>query len=558
MDHTGHELMFRNRFWVCLVLTVPVLLYSSTVQGWLGFTMPTFSGSTLVTPVFAVVVFLYGGVPFLQMAPAELRQRQPGMMTLISMAISVAFVYSLLAFSLDLGEGFFWELVTLIDVMLLGHWIEMRSIRQASGALNELAKLMPDKAERIAADGGTQMVPVGELQLDDTVLVRPGANVAADGTVIEGESEVNEALLTGESSPVRKTAGAGVIAGAINGAGSLRVRVTAIGDRTALAGIMRLVAEAEKSRSRVQVLADSAAGWLFYGAITIAALTAVVWVVAVGFEGDVVKRAVTVLVIACPHALGLAIPLVVAISTAKAADNGVLVRNRLALEAARSVDFVIFDKTGTLTKGEQGVAAIAAFDGLSDDRALALTSAIEGDSPIPYWMDGAADVAETTYTPFQAEPDAAPVRLIVRRVKPAPGSQLALFATYSYHGFITDRDGETLELEADHRRHAEIENAIRDLKYGVGLNHLPSGRFAANGAWLAVQVMAHNLARWTARIGLGQQIVTTKTLRRRVFALAGRITRSARRLTLHLPRRWPWEEQFSRALARLRAIPLPA
>ena len=178
--------------------------------------------------------------------------------------------------------------------------------------------------------------------------------------------------------------------------------------------------------------------------------------------------------------------------------------------------------------------------------------------PIPYWMDGAADVAETTCTPFQAEADAAPVRLIVRRVKPTPGSQLALFATYSYHAFITDRDGETLELEADHRRHAEVENAIRDLKYGVGLNHLPSGRFGANAAWLAVQVMAHNLARWTARIGLGEQIVTTKTLRRRFFALAGRLTRSARRLTLHLPRRWPWEEQFSRALARLRAIPLPA
>ena len=179
-------------------------------------------------------------------------------------------------------------------------------------------------------------------------------------------------------------------------------------------------------------------------------------------------------------------------------------------------------------------------------------------TPIPYWMDGAADVAETTYTPLQTKPDAAPVRLIVRRVKPTPGSQLALFATYSYHGFITDRDGETLELEADHRRHAEIENAIRDLKYGVGLNHMPSGRFAANGAWLAVQVMAHNLARWTARIGLGERTVTTKTLRRRVFALVGRITRSARRLTLHLPRRWPWETQFSRALARLRAIPLPA
>ncbi len=179
-------------------------------------------------------------------------------------------------------------------------------------------------------------------------------------------------------------------------------------------------------------------------------------------------------------------------------------------------------------------------------------------TPIPYWMDGAADVAETTYTPFQSEPDAAPVRLIVRRVKPTPGSQLALFATYSYHGFITDRDGETLELEADHRRHAEIENAIRDLKHGVGLNHLPSGRFAANGAWLAVQVMAHNLARWTARIGLAERTVTTKTLRRRVFALVGRITRSARRLTLHLPQHWTWETQFTRAMARLRAIPLPA
>ena len=179
-------------------------------------------------------------------------------------------------------------------------------------------------------------------------------------------------------------------------------------------------------------------------------------------------------------------------------------------------------------------------------------------TPIPYWMEGAAAVAETSYTPFQSKPDAAPVRLIVRRVKPTPGSQLALFASYRYHGFITDREGETLALEADHRRHAEIENAIRDLKYGVGLNHLPSGRFAANGAWLAVQVIAHNLARWTARIGLGEQIVTTKTLRRRFFSMAGRLTRSARRLTLHLPQRWPWEAQFSGALARFRALPLPS
>ena len=380
MEHAGHELMFRNRFWVSLVLTVPVLLYSSTVQGWLNFAMPTFSGSLWVTPVFAVVIFLYGGVPFLQMAPAELRRRQPGMMTLISLAIGVAFVYSLLAFSMDLGEGFFWELVTLIDVMLLGHWIEMRSVRQASGALNELAKLMPDTAERVGADRDTEEVPVNKLRLDDAVLVRPGANIPVDGVVIEGESEVNEALITGESAPVKKREGSEVIGGASNGAGSLRVRVTAIGDETALAGIMRLVAEAQESKSRTQVLADKAAGWLFYGAIAIAALTAMAWTVAVGFEGEVLKRMVTVLVIACPHALGLAIPLVVAISTAQAANNGILVRNRLALEAARSVDFVIFDKTGTLTTGEQGVAAMAAFDGLGDDQALALTSAIEGDS----------------------------------------------------------------------------------------------------------------------------------------------------------------------------------
>ena len=243
MEHTGHELMFRDRFWISLVLTFPVLLYSSTVQGWLDFTMPTFTGSSWVTPVFAVVIFLYGGVPFLRMAPAELRRRQPGMMTLISLAIGVAFVYSLLAFALDLGEGFFWELVTLVDVMLLGHWIEMRSVRQASGALNELAKLMPDTAERVGVDGDTEEVPVDELRLDDTVLVRPGANIPADGVVIEGESEVNEALITGESTPVKKREGTEVIGGAGNGAGNLRVRVTAIGDETAIAGIMRLVAQ---------------------------------------------------------------------------------------------------------------------------------------------------------------------------------------------------------------------------------------------------------------------------------------------------------------------------
>ncbi len=341
IDHTGHEVMFRNRFWVCLALAIPVLLYSSTIQGWLGFTMPTFTGSTWVTPVFAVIIFLYGGTPFLKMAPSELRLRQPGMMTLISLSISVAFVYSVFAYALDLGEGFFWEVVTLIVVMLLGHWIEMRSVRQASGALNELAKLMPDKAERVLADGVTEEVPVAALRLGDMVLVRPGSNIPADGTVVEGESEVNEALITGESNPVNKTIDAKVIAGTSNGEGSLRVRVTAVGDETALAGIMRLVAEAQQSKSRTQILADRAAGWLFYTAVTVAAVTAGIWLLAVGLDEEVVKRSVTVLVIACPHALGLAIPLVVAISTSLAANNSILVRDRLALELARSVDVVI-------------------------------------------------------------------------------------------------------------------------------------------------------------------------------------------------------------------------
>ena len=233
--------MFRRRFWISLVLSIPVLVFSPTLQDWLGYTAPDFPGSEWITPVFAIIVFLYGGIPFLQMAVPELRNRKPGMMTLISLAISVAFVYSLASLFLPGQAGFFWELVTLIDIMLLGHWIEMRSVRQASGALNELAKLMPDTAERILSEGDTEEVPVTELQQDDLVLVRPGGSVPADGEVVEGESEVNEAMITGESKPVLKEPGDEVIGGTINGDGSLRVRVTATGDDTALAGIMRLV-----------------------------------------------------------------------------------------------------------------------------------------------------------------------------------------------------------------------------------------------------------------------------------------------------------------------------
>jgi P-type Cu2+ transporter len=382
-DHTGHERMFRTRFWWSLLLSIPVLLYSEMLQRWLGFSMPTFPGSEWIAFVFSLVIFGYGGVPFLQMAVPEIRNRKPGMMTLISLAISVAFIYSVLAQLTNLGEGFFWELVTLIDIMLLGHWLEMRSVRQASGALNELAKLMPDEAERIKADGSIETVPAASLRTGDLLLVRPGASVPADGEVTEGESSVNESMITGESRPVDKEPGSKVIAGAINGDGSLRIRVTATGDETALAGIMRLVEQAQQSKSKTQVLADKAAGWLFYIALAVAAATMVAWIIAVGFNVEVLKRVVTVLVIACPHALGLAVPLVVAITTAMGASNGILVRDRLALEAARDIDLVVFDKTGTLTEGRFGVVGQKTVDGWKEDDALALAAAIEGDSEHP-------------------------------------------------------------------------------------------------------------------------------------------------------------------------------
>ncbi len=380
VDHTGHEELFRRRFWVCLVLSIPVILYSEMIQEWLGFRVPTFPGSEWITPIFSIIIFLYGGVPFLQMAVPELQTRRPGMMMLISLAISVAFIYSIAAFLVARGSGFFWELVTLIDVMLLGHWLEMRSVRQASGALDELAKLMPDMAERLKPDGTTVPVPVSELHVGDRVLVRPGASVPADGAVEEGESQVNEAMITGESKPVDKKPGDRVIAGTVNGNGSLRVSITATGEETALAGIMRLVQQAQRSKSRTQVLADKAAGWLFYTALVVALITAVAWIAAIGLNAQVLERVVTVLVIACPHALGLAVPLVVAITTALAAHNGILVRDRLALEQARDIDTVIFDKTGTLTRGEQGVVGLATVDGQNRDQVLARAAAVEGDS----------------------------------------------------------------------------------------------------------------------------------------------------------------------------------
>ncbi|MFD1600271.1 heavy metal translocating P-type ATPase [Halobellus rarus] len=378
--HEGHEQMFRRRFFVSTLLSIPVLLYSDMLQEWLGFSVPVFPGSEWINPVFAVIVFAYGGVPFLQMAVPELKDRSPGMMTLISMAITVAFVYSLASVVFPTQSAFFWELVTLIDIMLLGHWIEMRSVRRASSAVDELAKLMPDTAERITNEGETEEVPVSELSEGDLVLVRPGASVPADGIVEEGDSDVNESMITGESKPVSKDPGDEVIGGTINGDGSLRVRVGATGEETTLAGIMRLVEEAQQSKSKTQVLADRAAGWLFYVALGAAVVTAIAWTVAVSFDVTVIERVVTVLVIACPHALGLAIPLVVAINTSLAARNGMLVRDRIAMEDARNLDAIIFDKTGTLTEGEHGVVDIATVDGVEEDDALGLAAAVESDS----------------------------------------------------------------------------------------------------------------------------------------------------------------------------------
>jgi len=381
VDHTGHEIMFRNRFWVSLLLSVPVLIYSESIQGWLGYTAPAFPGSQWIVPAFSTIIFIYGGLPFLRMSMGELRKRQPGMMTLISLAITVAYVYSMAVFFLSSGQAFFWELVTLIDIMLLGHWLEMRSVRQASGALDALAKLLPDTAEVIMPDGEVMEHPVSDLKPGDMVLVRPGASVPADGRVVEGETAVNEAMITGESKPVKKATGDEVIAGTVNsGDSSLRVEVTAVGDDTALSGIMRLVDEAEKSKSPTQLLADRAAAWLFYTALASAVITAIAWTVIDGFNAEVVARVVTVLVIACPHALGLAIPLVVANTTSLAAKNGILVRDRQSLETSRELDVITFDKTGTLTKGEFGVVGTAVADGVTADSALAEAAAIEGDS----------------------------------------------------------------------------------------------------------------------------------------------------------------------------------
>jgi P-type Cu2+ transporter len=374
--------MFRDRFWISLALTVPTLIWTDMVQHWLGFRAPEFPGARYLPAVFGTAVFFYGGWVFIQGAASELRARLPGMMTLISLAIAVAFLFSLAVTFGFPGMALWWELATLVSVMLLGHWIEMRSIFQARGALKELAKLLPDKAVRIIGDR-TEEVLVSELREGDLLLIRPGTGIPADGVVREGGSAVNESMITGESQPVEKKTGDAVIAGTVNASGSLRVEVTRTGEKTALAGIMRLVEDAQNSRSRAQALADRAALYLTIIAIAVGALTVVVWLLVGAEPVFAVERLVTVLVIACPHALGLAVPLVIAISTTLGARGGLLVRDRRGLEEARDLTTVVFDKTGTLTRGEFRVVETTTTAGLTAADAIARAAALERDSEHP-------------------------------------------------------------------------------------------------------------------------------------------------------------------------------
>jgi P-type Cu2+ transporter len=374
--HEGHSVaMFRERFWLSLALTIPVILLSPDIEEWIGYSIPTIPGIEYVPAVLGTVIFFYGGLVFLRGAQGESADRKPGMMTLISLAIIVAFVTSW-AGTLGFFEvEIWWELATLITIMLLGHWLEMRSIVQARGALSALAELLPDTAERVTG-AGTEEVPIAALAASDIVLVRPGARIPADGVVAEGAADVDESMITGESRAVAKEPGDEVVAGTVVGGGSLRIRVTATGDATALSGIMRMVAAAQASASHAQALADRAAAILFYVALAAGAITLAFWWLRGDPEGALVRTA-TVLVIACPHALGLAIPLVIAISTSLGARNGLLVKDRLALELARSLDTVIFDKTGTLTRGEPVLVDA------SDPEVLRLAAAVETDSEHP-------------------------------------------------------------------------------------------------------------------------------------------------------------------------------
>ncbi len=383
-EHAGHSTaMFKNRFWLSLILSVPVVIFSPMFADMLGYQIPEFPGSTWIAPILGTIIFFYGGMPFLKGGWTELTSRQPGMMLLITMAITVAFVASWVT---TLGIGgfdldFWWELALLVTIMLLGHWMEMRALGSASSALDALAELLPEDAEKVEGNT-TRTVAISELTIDDVVLVRAGARVPADGTIIDGAAEFDEAMITGESRPVVRKTGEHVVAGTVATDNTVRIRIEKTGEDTALAGIQRMVADAQESSSRAQALADRAAAWLFWFALIAGIITAIVWSV-IGSPDDAVVRTVTVLVIACPHALGLAIPLVIAISTERAARSGVLIKDRMALERMRTIDVVLFDKTGTLTEGAHAVTGVAPVPGVTEGALLALAAAAEADSEHP-------------------------------------------------------------------------------------------------------------------------------------------------------------------------------
>jgi len=380
--HAGHSTaMFFRKFWVSLILTIPVVLYADVVEKIFRWSPPDFPGSEYLSIVLGSIVFFYGGFVFLTGAWREIKGRLPGMMTLIGLAISAAYLWSVYAVFTN-EEALFWELTTLITIMLLGHWLEMRAVSGAQGALKELSKLLPDTAE-VIRDGKTETIPLKELLENDMVLVKPGTKIPADGVVVDGESDANESMITGESRLVPKKIGDSVIAGTINGDGALKIKVSNIGEKTFLAGVMRLVAEAQASKSRLQILSDKAALYLTIIAVVGGLITLVSWLASGAEVGFAVARLVAVLVIACPHALGLAVPLVASISTTKAAQNGFLIKQRLALEAARTVDTVLFDKTGTLTKGEFGVVAVWSSSGSSKEEVLRLAASLDALSGHP-------------------------------------------------------------------------------------------------------------------------------------------------------------------------------
>ena len=382
--HAGHSTkMFLRRFWISFILTIPVVLYAPIVQTFFKWSPPSFPGDKYLSLILGSIVFFYGGFVFLAGAWRELRARLPGMMTLIGIAISAAYIWSVYAVFVA-EEALFWELTTLITIMLLGHWLEMRAVSGAQGALKELSKLLPDTAEVIRSgpsitlgSSKTEIIPLSELKEGDLILVRPGGKIPADGTIVDGESDINESMVTGESKPVSKKEGDSVIAGTINGDGALKIVVSKLGEKTFLAGVMRLVAEAQASKSRLQMLSDRAAFYLTVIAVAGGLITLVAWLITGAEIGFAVARLVAVLVIACPHALGLAVPLVASISTTKAAQNGLLVKQRLALEAARTIDTVLFDKTGTLTKGEFGVIEIWSLLGNTTDDVLRLAASVD-------------------------------------------------------------------------------------------------------------------------------------------------------------------------------------